>query len=207
MEPKAKFIVQRYDEDISWVKDYTSNYLIINKGKPLEGEKIIQTDNNGKSMLRYLWQYYDELPELMAFLQGEPFEHCKKEVFNILIYNSWFTPLESIDWPESISYKKDAVGGFIEINNSSVTYEGKYKNFDEFMGHYFKNYTHIDWVRFAPGEQYIIEKHRALFYPREFWKALDNEMPIWLWPLPVGHFIERALWTIFQCNLELRETY
>jgi hypothetical protein len=68
---------------------------------------------------------------------------------------------------------------------------------------YFKNYKHVDWIRFAPGSQYIIEKRQLLHYPQKFWGVLMQELH--QNNATDGHIIERALWMILQGNLELRK--
>jgi hypothetical protein len=34
-ELKAFLVISRFNEDISWINDYTSNYIIYNKGEEL----------------------------------------------------------------------------------------------------------------------------------------------------------------------------
>ena len=35
IEPKAYLVVSRYKEDVSWIKNLTSKYIIYNKGEKL----------------------------------------------------------------------------------------------------------------------------------------------------------------------------
>jgi hypothetical protein len=64
----SKKVVARYNEDVSWCVDCD----IIQKGKDIP--------NKGRESSSYAWwiyQNYDNLPENIIFLQGNPFEHAK----------------------------------------------------------------------------------------------------------------------------------
>lgn len=209
------FVISRYNEDVTWIKEYSTNYIVYNKGKQdLPTYKSVKRPNSGGNqfdIFHFIYTNYNNLPSVMIFVQAYPFDHCKKEVFDKLITREWFTPLEYYGPKPANSYeRRDYDGGFLEINNNwyieahNRTYKQKckYKSLDEFMTMWYKNYTHVDWVRFSPGSQYLLEKQRALYYPRSFWKKLMDELP--KHNMTEGHVIERALWMILQCNLEIR---
>lgn len=208
------FILSRYKEDFSWIKNYTDNYIIYNKGESIDDPHVINTENiggNQRDIFRFIYDNYESLPELIIFIQAYPFDHCKKEVFDKLILHNHFTSLEYYGFtPANDFERRTADGGFLEINNSWYILNNNviqdisciYESFDVFMDKYFKNYKHLDFIRFAPGSQYLIEKKQILFYPKNFWKCLLDELPRNF--MTEGHIIERALWTIFQCTLELK---
>jgi len=210
-QPTAKMIISRYKENFDWVKEYTDNYLIYNKGKPIDEVRVINAENiggNQRDIFKFIYDFYDDLPDLMAFMQADPFDHCKKEVFDKLIYNIHFTPLEFYgNTPANAMERRSDTGGFVEYNNSwyikanNETYGVvcKYASLDQFMHKFFSNYERPDWIRFAPGSQYIVEKKQARYYPREFWKKLMEELPENF--MSEAHIIERSLWLILQCHL------
>jgi hypothetical protein len=217
-KPNAFIVISRYKEDFSWINKYTDQYVVYNKGDPiLDDPHVINEENIGMNlgdMCRYIYQNYDNLPELVAFLQAYPFDHVNKEVLDRLIYNDHFTCLEYYGPTPANNYEARTLDGeFLEINNSwyiPAHYNAnqkpcKYGSFDEFMEKYFSNYVRPDWIKFAPGAQYIVEKWRMLHYPKEFWKSLMEEQP--LNNMTEGFIIERAIWMIFQCNLILRKSY
>jgi hypothetical protein len=213
-------ILSRYNEDYSWINEYTSNYMIFNKGErglyDLHDIRIRNVPNlggNQRDIFQFFYESYQFLSlfKTIAFIQANPFDHCNKETFDKIIYNEYFTPIEDYGPIPSNGYEnRTSDGGFIEINNSwyiqahNSTYglTCRYKSFDDFMNHYFINYDHVDWIRFAPGSQYIIEYKQALRYPREFWFSLMNELNT-LRPTE-GHIIERALYMILDGKLEVR---
>lgn len=216
MKTNTFLVISRFKENnLEWIKDYTDNYIIYNKGDDsLVGYKEIFKTNiggNQRDIFEFIFDNYDNLPDSVAFLQAFPFDHCKKETLDKLILNENFTSLEDYSHVkvEGI-HKKDVDGGYMELNNSwyihacnsTFNQNCRYSSFDDFMNQVFSNYQHIEWIRFAPGSQYIIEKKQMLFYPKSFWKFLTdnlvNKSPT------EGHIIERALWNILQCKLVLR---
>jgi hypothetical protein len=77
-------IIARYNEDINWVKELEIPYLIVNKGDPITDPDlipyIIEMENsvNGReahTMLWYIIENYESLPDKLIFLQGNPFDH------------------------------------------------------------------------------------------------------------------------------------
>lgn len=215
INPKCKIIMSRYKEDFSWIHEYTEDYLIYNKGDPIEDDShIINTENiggNQRDIFKFIYENYDDLPELMAFVQADPFDHCTKDIFDKLIMNEEFTCLEYYGTePANGLEGRDYDGGFMELNsdwyipahNGTYGITCKYQYFDDFMKSKFRNYHRVDWIRFAPGSQYLITKEQALFYSRNFWKDMMEELP--RNNMTEAHIIERSLWMIFLCKLEAK---
>jgi len=212
------FILSRYNEDYSWIENYTQDYLIYNKGESiLNNSKIINIENiggNQRDIAKFSFENYDNLPDIMIFTQAFPFDHCRQDIFDNLIQNTEFTPLEYYgNTPANGWEQRDEFGGFKEINNNWYIYTHnstynltcKYNSFDEFMNKYFDNYNHLDFIRFAPGSQYLITKKEILQYPRYFWKCLMEELTTK--NSTEAHIVERSLYYIFNGNYKLREEY
>ena len=71
-------VVARYNEDVSWLKDCGYSYTIYNKGDLID-LPCIQRPNVGReseTYLRYILDNYHHLSDIVAFLQGNPFDHC-----------------------------------------------------------------------------------------------------------------------------------
>jgi len=103
----------------------------------------------------------------MIFIQGYPFDHCSKDIFDKLINNKMFTPLENYNSLPSNNWERRTPNNeFLEINNDwyidiiNKQHDQfcKYDSFDMLMNHYFENYEHVDWIRFSPGSQFLITK-------------------------------------------------
>jgi hypothetical protein len=210
-----KIVISRYAEDLSWIKDYKFDYTIYNKGNPLDDLYSISKPNignNQRDIFEYIEDNYENLPEVITFLQGNPFDHCKKEKFDKIINNKFFTPIESceLDFIKNDCCMLDTNNGYMELNNNWYIYmhnntyniSCKYPSFDSFMYETFKDYTHLDWIRFTPGSQYIVTKESILYYPKEFWKYLKDILI--RNSMTEGHILERSLWYIFNNKYQSR---
>ena len=74
-----QLIVARYNEDVSWTKQFP-NVIIYNKGEPLGdgyNEQFLQNvGREGHTYYRHIYENYDNLSEYTIFVQGDPFPHC-----------------------------------------------------------------------------------------------------------------------------------
>lgn len=213
------FVVSRYNEDLRWLEEFTDNYFIINKGQNnlsyIFANKFQRPNYGGNQydICQFIVDNYDDLPELICFVQGFPFDHCHKDVFQQLVNNTSFTALESYGGiPEGEYHKKDVDGGYMELNNSwyiaahnekllseNKEITCKFDSYDDFMHSLFSDYQPLDFIRFTPGSQYIVTKQDCLHYSKAFWQRLMDFLP----KTDVNggteaHLLERALFYIFK---------
>jgi len=213
------FVVSRYNEDLRWLEEFTDNYFIINKGQNnlsyIFANKFQRPNYGGNQydICQFIVDNYDDLPDLICFVQGFPFDHCHKDVFQQLINNTSFTALESYGGiPEGEYHKKDVDGGYMELNNSwyiaahnekllseNKEITCKFDSYDDFMHSLFSDYQPLDFIRFTPGSQYIVTKQDCLHYSKAFWQRLIDFLP----KTDVNggteaHLLERALFYIFK---------
>lgn len=87
-----RFIVARYNEDISWTKDFP-NVTLINKGEKLEetfGHTVIELENVGReghSYYKWIYDNYENiLEDYIIFVQGNPFDHSPNILTNLHKY-------------------------------------------------------------------------------------------------------------------------
>lgn len=209
---KAFLVVSRFKENVDWIRDYTNNYIVYNKGEdPLYNFKQIKRPNFGGNqydICHFIYENYENLPDLIAFCQGYPFDHCPIENFNQLIYNQYYTNLFSTH--AGINYPN----GFInEDNNNYYIYTHgvcpavstcKVTSFDEFANSIFENYKTNHQISFPPGSQFIVEKERCIFYSRKFWKNLMDfiNSDIGVNGGREAHVLERVMQLIFETRFK-----
>lgn len=211
-----KLIISRYNEDVSWVKEYDIDYVIYNKGEDLDSSfNWIRRENigeNQKDIFSFIEDNYENLPNSFGFCQGFPFDHCKKETFDRLIINNTLTKLE--DYHHLIPCNNvDELGFFYEHNdnwyigahNHTMNQTCQFNTFDEFMNSIFKNYSHLEKLSFSPGSQFIVEKERVLYYPKKFWSHLNNIFT--RRSMTEGHIIERSMFLIMGNIYEVKDEF
>ena len=213
-KPKSKFIISNWKNNLDWIDDYTDNYLIYDKSDTLQpGDKILKVRNVGHNIfdsLNFILNYYYNLPDYTAFLQGNPWDHCRRDIFDKLIYNECFTPLEYYGPTPGNNWEgRTPEGMFLEVNNSWYLHLDPpyqhifYNSFDEFMNEIFVDYDHVNWVRFSPGAQYIVPKNNILNYSYDFWSRLEGMVDYAQYACE-AHLIERAMYYIFSNIYEER---
>ncbi len=72
-------VICRYNEDLSWTSKLLHPFVVYNKGKEDLDVDSIKSENigrEGETFIRYIIDNYNELPERICFLQGNPFDHC-----------------------------------------------------------------------------------------------------------------------------------
>jgi len=214
MKPEAFFVISNWKNNCSWIEEYTNRYIIYDKSNTLpDGDKIIRIDNVGHNIydcFHFITNNYDSLPEITFFGQGLVWDHCKRETFDKLIYNTEFTPIEDYAHvAESYAHRKAPDGNYTEINSSwylllPPPYEHrKYHAYDQFMNEMFTDYTHVDWIRFSPGAQYVVPKRNILKYSKEFYMKLMSLVDYAQYTME-AHLLERALFYIFSNRYEER---
>lgn len=200
-EVKNYIVISRHNNDVPWADEYGLDYIPIDS-----------VSGHEATMLTYIYNNYENLPEVTVFLQDKPFDHIHGDDLRRLINNTKLTLLDSDMVNHNSSYykKSPVTEGYGEINNSwyisahnnRFGISCKYNSFDEFMNAYFKNYEHIEILTFSPGTQYVVPKKNILYYSREFWKNLMEELPVY--NMTIAHIIERAMAYIFADVFEER---
>jgi hypothetical protein len=151
-----KVIIAKYDEDISWTSKLNYDYTIYNKKeseKHLYNKNLPNVGRESHTFISYIIDNYDNLPDYVAFIQGNPFDHCESviEKINNFNFRTEFYPLgnihrynmeyESID-SQVISFGKD-----IDISISFPCY-------------------------YVQGAQHIISRRLIRKHPIDFYKKI-----------------------------------
>jgi len=202
---KAFLVVSRFSENVDWITPLTNDYIIYNKGEVLPdsfNQKIVPNfGGNQYDIFSFIYENYENLPELIAFTQGNPFDHCLHDRFYSLIYNDTFTCLfGDINYRDGV-YSENNSNWYINDNFNSHKPPSKFNTFDDYMNYMFEDYTHQSNLIFPPGSQIIVEKERCLFYSRSFWKKLMDSVICNEIGMNGGretHIVERSIQIIFE---------
>ena len=174
-EPSVLVVVSRFKEDIKWVRDCQSNgikFLIYDKSeKPLED--AISLENTGReaeTLLRFIIDHYDSLPDFTIFLQGDPGGtppmYTRDQAVSILC-----TKLKS---PEPLAYdailtcRSSAVMEHIWARKAATLFTALY-------GAPFKPF----W--FAGGAQYILPRDNIRNRPKRLYELLHAQVVKFGW--------------------------
>lgn len=201
-----KYILVGYNQDFSWVHEYTDDYLLYDRSetdefiKDFPPERVIKTENIGNAdydRLGYLVDNYDDLPEVFLWSKANLFQYMPKEQFDLVCGSEQFTPLLSNSHKTylPICYYED--GMYHELNNSWYlqTFPAQYKTYNEFAEEF--NLPTPEYLAFAPGGNYILTKERVHRHPKELYKALRDTLSYTKLP-GEAQFIERTYYTLWK---------
>ena len=210
------FCISHYDGDLSWVKYIKkSKYIIYNKSNNILEDEFYSKEINNfgynlYSYLLYICENYENLPDTIVFCKDNVFKrHITEELFVKLLKNNIFTSLEDINYLEKKSLMNILVSdhGFIEINNSWYKnyFPRKYfSDFNNFYNFIFKSDSNPQFIKFAPGANYILTKENILLRSKNFYANLIKFLEHSNLSCE-SHFLERSLITIWNSNVQSSE--
>jgi len=215
MNIKDTFLmVSNYNADISWVLDYTNNYIIYDRSetdewiKPFDHKKVIKVPNIGWDLydkFTYIIDNYHNLPETMILTKGNIFKYISKEEFDTICNNKFFTPIFTKHHKTYLPVSfYDQNGMYNEINDSWYLniFPAKYfKTYNDFIWRYVKKIP--KYIEFAPGSNYLVTKDNILKYPKSFYEKLKKYVSYGPHP-GEAQIMERILYYLWRGDLDLK---
>jgi hypothetical protein len=185
---RYEMVICRFGENLSWIRNIDIPYNIYNKGEDIEFEciKCPNVGRESETYLRHIIENYDNLPDFLIFLQGDPAAHMINFIDEIKSY----IDSESSD----IRYLGRVVG---EVFFQTKIFSEIVKDYPSLFNHFS---SHFSNYRFSQGAEYIVHKERIQSKSLEFWKRL-YEIHDSYYGAPWD--IERLWHTIFDWNGDL----
>lgn len=211
---KNLFVISNYNSDISWILDYTDNYIIYDRSdtdewiRSFDQSKVSRVPNIGWDIydkFTYIIDHYDNLPDVIILIKGNLFKYITRQEFDMVYKNKTFTPLftkhHTVSYPTAF-YGSD--GMYYEINNSWYLriFPAKYfKTYNDFIWRYVKKIP--TYTPFAPGSNYILRKQDILQYPKSFYEKLRSYINYTAHP-GEAQILERALYMLWNGDFNLK---
>ena len=139
--------------------------------------------------------------------------NCSEEYFLKVCNNTTFTSLDDF---ASETWRFDGVVNKIGPDNSYMEKNSDwyftlapykyYNNINTFLNDFYVNMPYQEYFRFSPGGNYIIPKDKILKYNIDFYQKI-KEILSWDIIISEAHMIERAIYTIFNTEHEVKEQY
>lgn len=205
-----RYIISRYNHDLSWLRDYTNDAIIYDRSDNQTGYLFL--DSNIKTIIvpnlgsdiadkfKFIIDNYENLPEVAVYTKANIFKYIKREEFDKVKDNKVFTPLLTQTHRtyndangQSVCYYKD--GMYYEVNNYwfLIGHPPKYaKEINEFF-----KMDERDYNCFAPGSNYILTKENILKHSKETYKMLRSWLTWATYPSDC-HLMERNLWYLWR---------
>lgn len=162
---KMTMVVARYNENLDWLKELPWNYIVFNKGEDnlpkwiRNGTKLPNIGREAHTYLTYIIDNYDNLPEYIIFVQGDPFEHTKKLIEKINRFDGKHDFFTLSDW------------------TLYAGSDGNPHHFDLKVGESVRKIFLNDNIKsfsFPKGAQFILSKKAILFHTKiTYQKIID----------------------------------
>jgi hypothetical protein len=208
--------ISNYNNDVSWIKNYPNDYIIYDRSDDdsyVTGLKYKKTPNIGYNiydMFRFIIENYNNLPEFTTFCKGNIFpRHISKEYFEKMMNNKYFNCLFDHTLHKEGNFNIfSSEGNYCELNNNWYMFDGKpyryFSSYNDFIKYFFKNPVLPIYITFCPGANYVVPKQNILKYPVKFYELLI-ELLSHSKLAAESHLLERALYTIWNCNYDLND--
>lgn len=206
-------MVSNYNADISWILDYTDNYVIYDRSESDEWtkifpkEKVIRVANIGWDIydkFTYIIDNYEKLPQSMILTKGNIFKYISKSEFDKICNKTSFTPLSS-------GYHRPQMP--VAFYDENETYHEKNTNW--YLGVFPARYIHSfsqfakrfgyeapEYIPFSPGSNYIVTREEIQKYPKEAYVRLRSYIDYTACP-GEAQVIERFLYTFWKEKLNI----
>ncbi len=147
----------------------------------------------------YIIDHYDNLPDVACYTKANLFKYITEEEFKKVKDNKTFTPLLTKNHEEKFGvsfYSPD--GMYNEINNRWFLGPHPCKHLgraDELFA--LLNLNDKEYLKFAPGSNYIVPKENILKHPKEFYIKLHSYLDWAVYP-GEAQIMERALYYLWK---------
>lgn len=192
-----KWIISRYNHDISYLPEYTDDYILYDRSlEPFDTAIVVSNLGSDISdKFKFIIDNYDNLPDVAVYTKANIFKYISAYEFNQVKDNTTFTPLLTKHHKTylPVCYYKDGI--YYEINN--------YWYLNAYPAKYAKEIIEIfkmderEYNAFAPGSNYILPKENILKHPKEFYEQLKSYLD---WDVYPGdaQLMERNLYYLWK---------
>jgi len=193
-----KIIASNYGADCSWIPKETDDYFIYDRtgcGLP-NSVRVPNIGNADYDRLTYIIDNYDNLPEVFILTKSNLFKYITREEFDLVKNNKTFTPLLTQHHKTYEPVCRYVDGMYEETNNSwyVAQFESRYSTYNEWAEEL--GLPTPEYLRFAPGGNYIVTKEVIHFHPKELYVKIRDMLGYTQLPAE-AQFVERTYFTLW----------
>lgn len=195
-----KYIISRYNHDISWIKEYTDDYVIYDRSlAPIDASIVVP--NIGSDIydkFSFIIDNYNNLPDVGVYTKANLFKYITREEFDRVKDNRTFTPLLTqnhrtySDDRGVVCYYKD--GMYYERNDGWYLDAHPAQSLELF---HLLGLDKMGYIPFAPGSNYILPKENILKHSKRFYEKLRAYLEWTVYP-GEAMIMERGLYTLWR---------
>lgn len=199
-----KYIISRYNHDISWIEKYTKDYVLYDRSpEPVNGAIVVP--NIGSDIydkFTYIIDNYDNLPDVAVYTKANIFKYISEDEFDSIKDNNTFTPILTqnhrtySDSEGVVCFYED--GMYCERNDFWYLREHPTKTVNS--SRELKKILDLEgkpYLKFAPGSNYILPKKNILKHPKDLYEKLRQYLEWNVYP-GEAQLIERGLYYLWK---------
>ena len=227
-----QMVIARYQENLSWTRLYAGMRLLYDKGQRPAGEaqgwapsrhdKYQRVSNEGLECvpyLRYVLDYYDNLPEYVGFTQAslDPLHKWIRPDYGPRMFLNMLDEARHNGCSKPLTSKTTDAGDWGFAYNGTQTHETsdelhkRYTKVSRLGGHnfgqWFRNVVHLtpnrtwetDHFHFYPSALMMVSRSRILSRRKVFYRKMLRQVDYATKPLECQYF-ERAWYYVFNCD-------
>ena len=208
---KPFVVMSKFEGDVEWIKEYTSEYIIYDKSNDPLGFRDVRIPNVGYNLyayFTYIIEHYDNLPPVIMFIKNNCIgRHFSKEYFESVMNNDHFTPMiekDSLTFRMPDSYWNNGYyeRAFLNMYSNLVYVRCP----EEFFDMIYIDPHRPTYYRFAPGANYIVPKGQILRLPRILYQHMRTMVEHSQFS-GESHILERSLDTLWTSGLKLKDNF
>lgn len=193
-----KYVISNYNNDLSWVREYTNDYVVYDQSGTAGLPETIIRLHIGSDIydkFSFIIDNYHNLPDIVVFVKGNLFKYISKEEFDGVCQKKTFTPLLTKNHKTTLPvcfYSED--GMYNEINNFWYLNHHRTERAGELIE--LLGIRDEEYLKFAPGSNYIVPRENILKHSKEYYKKLRSFLEWGEYP-GEAQIIERHLYTLW----------
>ena len=171
---------------------------------PIDDPRVIRVPNIGSDWydkFTFIIDNYDHLPDVAVYTKANIFKYITPEEFELIKNNKTFTPILTKNhrtYSDNIGRVcfYDGEGMYNERNNQWYLAQHHVKT-DPLQLMLLLGIADKEYVRFAPGSNYIVPKENILKYPKEVYEDLRSLLAYDIYP-GEAQIIERGMYEFWK---------
>lgn len=195
-----KWIISRFNHDLSYLPEYTNDYVLYDRS-PQPIKEAIVVPNLGSDIsdkFKFIIDNYSNLPDVAIYTKANLFKYITREEFNRIKDRREFTPILTqkhktylpICWYEKEIYCE--VNNLWFLNSHPCKSDETKNEIIDLLGLRDKKY-----LEFAPGSNYILPRENILKHSKEFYEKLRSYLDWTIYP-GEAQIIERGLYYLWR---------
>lgn len=173
-------VVARYNENIEWTNQLNYKVNIFNKNEDDNHLFDYNLPNVGRephTFFTYIINNYDNLPEYIAFVQGNPFDHCNN-VINEINNFDFKTEFKQLGVLHQLTMEYESINQQVQSYSNQIGFNITYP------------------IYMTPGAQYIISRRLIKKKPIEFYQRILDTLKYEKYP-HAALDVEKCLFQIY----------